>query len=136
MLKKKLFITFVFVFILLLGFIGWFFYEAMHSPIGPPNPAINAKAICSIQKDEKGIYTVLCSNNITQGAALYVADSKESLDKYLGKKVSMQASYLPNKSNTDTIETNTQCVANKCQQIFPDKNQKTYGIVIEKIKEL
>jgi len=134
--KKKVTIALTSLFLLLSAFVVWFYYEAMRSPVGPPNPAIDASAVCSIQKDNKGIYTVLCSHNTMQGAPLYVAKSNENLDKYLGKKVSIQANYLPNKSNIDTIETNTQCIENKCQQIFGDKNQKTYAIVIEKIKEL
>ncbi|MBI4096224.1 MAG: hypothetical protein HY425_00730 [Candidatus Levybacteria bacterium] len=118
-----------------LGFIGWFFYEAMISPIGPPNPAIGVNAICSIQKDKNGIYTVACTHNIPDGS-FYVAKSSDNLDQYLGKNVSIEAIYLPNKSNTDAMKTNTQCVANKCQQIFSDKNKKTYAIIIEKVKEL
>jgi len=132
-MKKKIFFTF---FLLLIAFSGWFYNEILRSPVGPPDPAIDASAICSIEKDEKGIYTVSCSRNTVQGAPFYVAKSNENLDKYLGKRVSIQANYLPNKSNTDTIQTNTQCIVNNCQLIFPDKNQKTYAIVIEKIKEL
>lgn len=135
-MNKKLLIIFLPFVILLLSLIGWFFYESMRSPVGPPNPPFEKTAICSIQKDGDGIYTVLCNRNNNFSGPLYVAKSSENLDKYIGKKLSIQAVFLSNKSNTDSIASNTQCIQEKCQQIFKDKDEKTYGIVIESILEL
>lgn len=67
---------------------------------------------------------------------LYVAKSNENLDKYIGKKVQIQANYLMNETNSDSIRTNTQCIMDSCQPIFEDSNQTTYAIVIEKVQEI
>lgn len=128
---KKLFIG---IGVLIVLFVTWFYYEAMISPVGPPNPPIAANAECVIQKDARGMYFVLCQKNTFVGS-LYITSSKEDLTKYVGKRVRIQAKYRMNLLQ-DSIETNMQCIANRCQPIFQDKNQKTYAIDIENIKEL
>ncbi|HSW96649.1 MAG TPA: hypothetical protein VLF89_02370 [Candidatus Saccharimonadales bacterium] len=125
---KKLFFTAI-TLIIVLG--AWFYYEAMKSPSGPPNPPFTQKAICGIQIDGNGNYVAFCG-----GQEYLIAQSNEDLARYVNKKVHLQASYLMNPTNTDALQTNIQCVGTICRSLFKDSNQKMYAIVIAKITQI
>jgi LysM repeat protein len=135
---KKRIIILVVCLAVIISALGWFFYQAIKSPVGPPNPPIGDQAICIIAKNDFGTYLVTCQNNSTVigNATLYVAKSNEDLDKYIGKKVKIKANFLMNKSKTDSILTTTQCIRNICKPLFEDTNQHAYAIVIEEIIEV
>lgn len=120
---------------LIVSVVGLFYYSASHAPFGPPNPPIAPTAECVINKNERGTYLITCSQNHASGI-LYIAHSNENLDKYLGKKLKIQAHYVMNNDGTDAMKTTDQCVAGRCQYIFESKTQSTYAIVIEKITVL
>lgn len=104
----------------------------MRSPVGPPDSDIKTNE-CIIQKNKNDneLNEIFMAKCVTQ--TYFIANSEEDLTKYIGKKVHIQAIYPANKSNTDSIQTNKQCIAGKCQLIYKD-GRSVYAINIQKIE--
>jgi hypothetical protein len=133
-MKKILLSAGIMIGVLVVGFVAYFYISLKRSPIGPPDSFINANE-CTIQKNENdenlnNVFTAHCATIIYP-----IANSEENLDTYIGEKVRIQAIYPKNTSGNDSVQSNTQCIAETCQPIYKD-NRNVYAIVIQKIEEL
>jgi hypothetical protein len=132
MKKQYLYIT-ILLSVLIIGIIGFVYYSLMRSPVGPPDSFIQTDKECVIQKNTinkelNNVFEVTCG--VQQH---FIANSEEDLTKYIDKKVHIQAIYPKNKSNTDSVQTDKQCINGKCQLIYQD-GRSIYAINIQKIE--
>lgn len=129
---KKIFIYFVVIF--LISVIGLFSYGLLRSPVGPPDSFIQTNKECVIQKNDtdkelNNVFTITCGTQ-----PYLIANSEFDLTSYIGKKVIIRAAYPKNKSNTDSVQTDRQCIAEKCQLIYKD-GRSVYAVNILSIEE-
>lgn len=116
-------------------FICYVAYSFYRSPVGPPDSFIQTDKECVVQKhaessDLNSVFEITCGSQ-----SHFIANSEFDLTNYIGKKVTIRASYPKNKSNTDSVKTDKQCIIRNCQLIYKN-GTSVYAINILRIEEI